>query len=230
MISAYVRLYVRPLRIHNPARVSGETLQDGRTGAEFRPLVEYRAEPAGYGSAAAPEDGRTPSRPPDLGDYPSLDEGPRQGTQAHKRPRRDGRDLPHVPRCLRAAACIVPANAFYEWQARDDAPKQPYAIARSDGEMLAFAGMWEVWRGPGGDILRTFATIVTAANEDLAPIHHRMPVILEQRDWPAWLGEQEADPAELVRPAEAGTVRIWPVSTRVNKPANNDAALLEPIG
>ena len=57
-----------------------------------------------------------------------------------------------------------------------------------------------------------------------------MPVILEQRDWPAWLGEQEADPTELLRPAEAGTVRIWPVSTRVNKPANNDAALLEPVG
>ena len=126
--------------------------------------------------------------------------------------------------------CIVPADAFYEWQAQESGPKQPYAIARRDGEMLAFAGIWEGWRGPAGEILRTFSIIVTAANEDLAPIHDRMPVILEQRDWPAWLGDQEADPAELLRPAEAGTVRIWPVSARVNKPANNDAALLEPIG
>ncbi len=126
--------------------------------------------------------------------------------------------------------CIVPADAFYEWQAQDDGPKQPYAIARRDGDLLAFAGLWEGWRGPAGEILRTFSIIVTAANEDLAPIHDRMPVILEQRDWPGWLGEQEADPTELLRPAEAGTVRIWPVSTRVNKPANNDAALLEPVG
>ena len=126
--------------------------------------------------------------------------------------------------------CIVPADAFYEWQAQDDGPKQPYAIARRDGDLLAFAGLWEGWRGPAGEILRTFSIIVTVANEDLAPIHDRMPVILEQRDWPAWLGEQEADPTELLRPAEAGTVRIWPVSTRVNKPANNDAALLEPVG
>ena len=125
--------------------------------------------------------------------------------------------------------CIVPADAFYEWQAQEAGPKQPYAIARRDGELLAFAGLWEGWRGPAGEILRTFTIIVTAANEDLAPIHDRMPVILEQRDWPAWLGEQEADPTELLRPAEAGTVRIWPVSTRVNKPANNDAALLEPV-
>ncbi len=126
--------------------------------------------------------------------------------------------------------CIVPADAFYEWQAQDNGPKQPYAIARRDGYLLAFAGLWEGWRGPAGEILRTFSIIVTVANEDLAPIHDRMPVILEQRDWPAWLGEQEADPTELLRPAEAGTVRIWPVSTRVNKPANNDAALLEPVG
>ena len=126
--------------------------------------------------------------------------------------------------------CIVPADAFYEWQAQDDGPKQPYAIARRDGDLLAFAGLWEGWRGPAGEILRTFSIIVTAANEDLAPIHDRMPVILEQRDWPGWLGEQEADPTELLRPADAGTVRIWPVSTRVNKPANNDAALLEPVG
>ena len=126
--------------------------------------------------------------------------------------------------------CIVPADAFYEWRAQGDGPKQPYAIARRDGDLLAFAGLWEGWRGPAGEILRTFTIIVTAANEDLSPIHDRMPVILEQRDWPAWLGEQEADPTELLRPAEAGAVRIWPVSTRVNKPANNDAALLEPVG
>lgn len=120
--------------------------------------------------------------------------------------------------------CIVPADAFYEWQARDGEPKQPYAIiARRNGTLLTFAGLWEGWRGPADQILRSSAIIVTAANEDLSPIHDRMSVFLEQRDWAAWLGDGEADPATLLRPAEAGTVRIWPVSARVNKPTYNDA-------
>lgn len=123
--------------------------------------------------------------------------------------------------------CIVPADAFYEWQAREGAPKQPYAIARQDGQMLAFAGLWEGWCGPAREVLRTFTIIVTAANEDLAPIHDRMPVILEERDWPAWLGDAEGDPSRMLRPAAAGVLRIWPVSTWVNKPANNGPELLE---
>ena len=123
--------------------------------------------------------------------------------------------------------CIVPADAFYEWQAQESGPKQPYAIARRDGEMLAFAGLWEGWRGPAGEILRTFAIIVTAANEDMAPIHDRMPVILEERNWPAWLGEEDGDLDAMLHSGGAGLLRIWPVSVRVNRPANNGPELLE---
>ena len=124
---------------------------------------------------------------------------------------------------------LVPADAFYEWQKRDGAPKQPYAIARADGRPLALAGIWEGWRGPGHEIIRSFAIIVTEANAEMAPIHDRMPVIIEEADWPAWLGETEADATELLRPAAAGVLRIWPVSTRVNRPANNDEQVLEPV-
>ena len=126
--------------------------------------------------------------------------------------------------------CIVPADAFYEWQAQEVGPKQPYAIARRDGELLAFAGLWEGWRGPAAEILRTFSIIVTAANEDLAPIHDRMPAILEERHWATWLGEEEGDLGAMLAPGAAGLLRLWPVSGRVNRPANNGPELLAAIG
>ena len=77
--------------------------------------------------------------------------------------------------------------------------------------------------------LRTFAIITTNANADMTGLHDRMPVILDQADWPAWLGEAEGDRAALLRLAPDGTLRTWPVSTRVNTPRNNDAGLLAPL-
>jgi putative SOS response-associated peptidase YedK len=80
--------------------------------------------------------------------------------------------------------CLVPADAFYEWRATSTG-KQPSAIARGDGTPLAFAGIWEGWRAPDGETLRTFAILTTAANATLRRLHNRMPVILEPADWPA---------------------------------------------
>ncbi len=127
---------------------------------------------------------------------------------------------------LKARRCLVPADAFYEWKALPDG-KQPYAIARVDGAPLAFAGLWESWRDPAGEILRTFTVATTSANADMASLHDRMPVILERRAWPIWLGEVAGDPAELLRPAAAGVVRLWPVSRAVNSVRNNGPQLLD---
>ena len=123
--------------------------------------------------------------------------------------------------------CLVPADAFYEWQKLPGGGKQPYAIARADGQPLTFAGLWEGWRGPAGEVLRTFAVIVTGANRQMEPIHDRMPVIVEPDDWPLWLGEVEGDPAKLLRARDGPELKIWPVSRRVNSPANNDAGLTD---
>jgi putative SOS response-associated peptidase YedK len=123
--------------------------------------------------------------------------------------------------------CLVPADAFYEWQAGPSG-KQPYAIARQNGEPMAFAGLWDGWRSPEGEVMRSFAIIVTAANATLAPIHDRMPVILEPADWPVWFGEAEGDPAALLLPAAEGVVRVWTVGRAVNSPRNNGPELLEP--
>jgi putative SOS response-associated peptidase YedK len=124
---------------------------------------------------------------------------------------------------------LVPADAFYEWQATGDG-KRPYAVARTDGGMLAFAGLWEGWRGPDGEAVRSFAIVTTDANADMRPIHDRMPVILEPADWPVWLGEAAGDPAALLRPSPDGTLRAWPISARVNAPRHNGPDLLAAVG
>ncbi len=123
--------------------------------------------------------------------------------------------------------CIVPAAAFYEWHAGPHG-KTPYAIARADGDPLAFAGIWEGWRGPDSEIVRGFAILTTSANAQMSVLHERMPVILDRSDWPGWLGEAEADPASLLRPAPEGILKIWPVDKRVGNVSNDGPELLQP--
>ena len=123
--------------------------------------------------------------------------------------------------------CLVPADAFYEWQATPDG-KRPHAIARADDAMIAFAGLWESWRAPGDEVLRSFTILTTAANDALRPLHARMPVLIEPADWPLWLGETAGEPAALLRPS-AAALRIWPVCTRVNNMRNDGPDLLAPI-
>ena len=126
---------------------------------------------------------------------------------------------------FRARRCIVPIDGFYEWQVLPGA-KQPHAVARADGAIMALAGIWEGWRGEDAEVVRSYAVITTTAIDALGHLHERMPVVLEPADWAAWLGEEEADPAALLRPSSA-TFRVWPVSTRVNNVRNNGPDLVE---
>ncbi len=129
---------------------------------------------------------------------------------------------------LEARRCLVPADAFYEWRTVPDG-KQPYAIARRDGTPLAFAGLWEGWRGPDGEVVRTFAILTTGANAIMSRLHSRMPVILEPDAWPSWLGEEGSNAPSLLRPAGDDVLRLWPVSRAVNSVRNNDPDLLDRV-
>jgi putative SOS response-associated peptidase YedK len=124
--------------------------------------------------------------------------------------------------------CLVPADAFFEWKTAHSG-KQPHAIARQDGHPMALAALWEGFRWPDGIILRTFVIITTNANTVMADIHDRMPVIIEQSDWPVWLGGAEGDVPALHRPAADEVLRTWPVSRQINAPRNNGPGVLEPI-
>lgn len=124
---------------------------------------------------------------------------------------------------------LVPASAFYEWRQAEGGERRPFGIARADGKPMAFGGLWEGWRGPDGEVVRSFAIVTTPANTDVAELHDRMPLVLEANDWSLWLGEAEGDPAALLRPAAAGTLRFWPVSRRVNSAREDGPDLLRPI-
>jgi putative SOS response-associated peptidase YedK len=124
--------------------------------------------------------------------------------------------------------CIVPASAFYEWRT-DATGKTPFAIARTDDMPLAFAGIWEGWKAPGGTILRSYAIVTTTANVQMSVLHERMPVILEQSDWPAWLGDTDADPATLLHPSPEDILKLWQVDKRVGNVRNDGPELLNPV-
>ena len=123
--------------------------------------------------------------------------------------------------------CLVPADAFYEWQVLETG-KQPWAIAREDGAPLVFAGVWEGWRAPDGTVIRSFTIATTIACPTLRPLHERMPVVLEAEDWPLWLGEIPGDPACLLRPSSS-SFKTWRVGTAVNNVRNDSPALLDAI-
>lgn len=123
--------------------------------------------------------------------------------------------------------CLVPADAYYEW--RDDSDgKTPFAVARVDGDPVAFGGIWEAWDSHDGETLHTFSTLTTDANQTLSAIQPRMPVIIEKTDWPLWLGEAQGDVAALLRPTAETLLWVWPVDKRVGHVKNDGPDLLEP--
>jgi putative SOS response-associated peptidase YedK len=135
---------------------------------------------------------------------------------------------PAFREALKKRRCLVPADAFYEWAKRDAKTKQPYAIGLKSGDPYAFAGLWESWRPKEGAALETFTILTTDANEVLEPIHNRMPVILDRKDYRRWMEPASAErlPVDLMRPFPAERMTAWPVSQRVGNVRNNDAELL----
>ena len=144
--------------------------------------------------------------------------------------------LPSFRDAYKRRRCLVPIDNFFEWKAiKGVKPKQPYAVGMESGEPFALAGIWENWQRPEtGEWVRTFAVITTTANELVGDIHDRMPVIIPPESYDRWLSTLDPDPRDLLVPYPAGPMRIWPISTRVNKPANDDASILDradqPVG
>jgi putative SOS response-associated peptidase YedK len=127
--------------------------------------------------------------------------------------------------------CLIPADGYYEWQ-KTDGKKQPYLIGMRDGTPFAFAGLWEHWER-GQEPIESCTILTTAANDLTGPIHDRMPVILDPKDFDLWLDPQVQDPKALepfLRPHVAETMMAYQVSTLVNNPRNEDPRCVEPSG
>lgn len=137
-------------------------------------------------------------------------------------------DTPAFRAAARARRCLIPASGFYEWQKSPDGTRLPWFVAPVAGPPMAMAGLWQDWEGPEGH-LATCAIVTTAANADIAPVHHRMPVVLAQADWPLWLGEAGHGAARLMRPAPEGVLRPFRVGTAVNAARAEGPGLMQPL-
>jgi putative SOS response-associated peptidase YedK len=126
--------------------------------------------------------------------------------------------------------CLVPADAFYEWQRIDAKTKQPFAIALKSGEPYAFAGLREIWRDTKAETaLRSFAIVTTDPNEVVQPLRNRMPVIVPERDYDRWLkADPDRPPIDLLRPHDAAMMTAWKVDKAVGNVKNDSPELIEP--
>ena len=147
--------------------------------------------------------------------------------------------------------CLIPADGFYEWLTKMSEPKagmpgkrpvktvskgtkQPFAISLTNGEPMAFAGLWDAWKEPKKSPqevdrwLQSFAIVTTEANELMAPIYDRMPVILPRRDWEEWLDRDDTrePPVHLLRPHDSETMKAEACNTAVGNVRNNGPEML----
>jgi putative SOS response-associated peptidase YedK len=127
-------------------------------------------------------------------------------------------EKPSFREAYRQRRCLIPANGFYEWKSEGGA-RQPYYVYPSGGALFAFAGLWEQWNE-----LQTCAIITTEANEKMAAVHARMPVIVSPAEYSAWIAGEEG----LLRPCPASAIDIRRVSRAVNNARNENAGLIEP--
>jgi len=132
---------------------------------------------------------------------------------------------------FKSQRCLIPADGFYEWQRNGNA-KQPYCFELTDGEVFAFAGLWDQWRNPQGEIIESCTILTTTPNPLLSDIHDRMPVILSPDNYDLWLDSgfrNTVSLAEMLRPYDAMLMKRYPVSTRINSVQNDDADCAKPI-
>jgi putative SOS response-associated peptidase YedK len=132
---------------------------------------------------------------------------------------------------MKSRRCLIPADAFYEW-ARAGKTKQPYCFEVVEGELFAFAGIWDRWKDPSGQWVKSCSILTTTPNAVTSAVHDRMPVILDPNAYDLWLDPGMTNVTEasgLLKPYDARLMRCYPVSTRINHVANDDEACSAPV-
>jgi len=145
-------------------------------------------------------------------------------------------EKPAFRSAVKQRRCIVPADGFYEWQrgtGKSGTPKVPHLFRRIDEAPLAIAGLYEAWTDrQSGEIVESCTLLTTEANAIVRPVHHRMPVLLEQRDFALWLDPEVKDAGRvqsLLVPCAPDRLEAIVVSTHVNDPRNEDPGCIEPV-
>jgi len=215
---------------------------DGSVGAESTP--DYNVSPRRPVLAVREREGQRVLSRLRWGLVPSWAKDPAIGDKMINARAETAAAKPAYRKAFAHKRCIIPADGFYEWKpgaapAGGGKPvKQPFFIHRRDGEPLAFAGLWEVWKVPEGidaelggpdGWLRSCTIVTGPPNDVLAPIHNRMPVVLPESAWEQWLDPDEHDVEALSRllvPAPSELFEAYEISTKVNNARNNGADLV----
>jgi putative SOS response-associated peptidase YedK len=132
--------------------------------------------------------------------------------------------LPAFRDAMKSRRCLVPADGFYEWQ-KTGKTKQPYCFEVSDGSLFAFAGIWDRWKDPSGQWIKSCSILTTTPNAVTSAVHDRMPVILDRDNYDLWLDPGMTDVkvvSEMLKPYDTQVMRSYPVSSRVNSVAKDD--------
>ncbi|WOO39868.1 SOS response-associated peptidase [Rubellicoccus peritrichatus] len=130
---------------------------------------------------------------------------------------------------MRHHRCLIPANGFYEWK-RTGNQKLPHYFQRPEGELFAIAGLWDHWGSPDGSEIESCTILTTTPNKEMASVHHRMPVIIEEVEFDRWLStetQRASDVEDLLRPAPDGFFERYPVTDLVNNARNDGPELMQ---
>ncbi len=143
-------------------------------------------------------------------------------------------EKPAFRKAFAARRCLLPADGYYEWYTlpatgAGKPVKQPYFIRPSDGGLFAMAGLYEFWKAPDGSWLTTATVITTSATDEVGHLHDRMPMSVPAENWSAWLDPSFGSDARELLTVPVSGLTFHPVSTAVNKVANDGPELVEPI-
>lgn len=188
-------------------------------------LPNYNVCPTVQVAAVTAENGARQYRPMRWGFVPHWYKKPNGGPLLINARAETIAEKPAFKAACRARRCIIPAAGFYEWTRLEDGTKLPWYIQRADAAPLALAAIWQDW----GDLGATAALVTTGANDAMAKIHHRIPVILEAKDWPVWLGEQNTPAAPLMVAPSEDTLQFHRVDTAVNSNRAQGSDLITPL-
>ncbi len=132
---------------------------------------------------------------------------------------------------VRSRRCLIPADGFYEWQ-KSGRVRQPYCFEVGEGELFAFAGLWDTWKNANGETIESCTILTTASNEMVGNIHDRMPVIVPPEKYHLWLNPEVEDfeaVKDILKPYDASLMRQYPVSPKLNNANNEDTECAAPI-
>lgn len=139
-------------------------------------------------------------------------------------------DKPSFRKAFATQRCLIPAGGFYEWR-HDGSRKIPYYIRLKNTKIFSLAGLFDTWKDPQGELLKTFTIVTTGANAVMKPIHDRMPVVLPEEYERVWLEEGDTEKLlALLRPyPHEDNMDAYPVTSKMNDPSYNEEDDIKPL-